>query len=260
MKLPSPSVRSFFFTGERDAFTYPMESYDSWVLLGVKSGSFRFSFGSDSGEGEALCGPGEFVICPPGVVLRRQALEKIVFYFIQFRWKPREPSFWQGKHSLPDHARLESTLSHLARTPVYPSGEDKPWVDHLLLDLLMQSFHESRRVKATPPTPTDRQMLRAAGMLESSLGEPVPLGQLASEMRMSVFQFSRRFKAALGLSPSAYRTKLRMSAARRLLLETDRSLEEIAGACGYENAFYFSRVFHAENGMPPSRFRRDLRV
>jgi AraC family transcriptional regulator len=44
------------------------------------------------------------------------------------------------------------------------------------------------------------------------------------------------------------------------LLESSRTLEEIAVACGYENAFYFSRVFHAKNGQPPSQFRKNSQV
>jgi transcriptional regulator GlxA family with amidase domain len=77
---------------------------------------------------------------------------------------------------------------------------------------------------------------------------------------MSPSQLSRRFKGALGTNPAEYRTQCRVQEARRLLLETAMSVEEIAEACGFENGFYFSRVFTRETGQPPSRFRKNYRV
>ncbi|MNG29018.1 HTH-type transcriptional activator Btr [compost metagenome] len=57
-----------------------------------------------------------------------------------------------------------------------------------------------------------------------------------------------------------FATKVRLTRARLLLVETQDSLESIAEQCGYQNAFYFSRVFSQHMGMSPSGYRKNYRV
>jgi AraC family transcriptional activator of pobA len=47
----------------------------------------------------------------------------------------------------------------------------------------------------------------------------------------------------------------RLLEAKRLLLFTVRSLEDIAYEIGLKDAAYFSRFFRARTGMPPSEWR-----
>lgn len=254
-----PEVLSILFARERSAFTHPVETYGHWALLGLQSGRFSCAVGL---EGEQdLCDPGEFVLCPPEVPLRRQALGKISFYFIQFRWPGAVASDWAGKHALHDLVRMESTLSHLEKVRPHPAaGDESVWADHLVLDLLRQRRHERNTAEKTVERAPDRLMFQVAERMRKELSGSFSLDEVAGGLRLTPSQISRRFKAAFGTNPALYRTRLRMQESRRLLLETDWTLERIAEACGYENAFYFSRVFHAQNGQSPSRFRKSLRV
>ncbi len=255
VRLPPPRVLFLLFTREREGFSHPAECCGHWVALGLRAGRFRFSLGVDGPE--EVCGPGEFVVCPPGVELRREALGRILFFYIGFRWEKKLAFAWRGKFAPLDRVRMESTLAHLEKVPPHPDGEGE-WTDHLMLDLFQQCRHERGMEHSAERGTGDRLMLRAAERIGKN--PALPLEIVAAEMRMNPPQFSRRFRAAFGSGPAAWRTQIRMSLARRLLLETAHSLEEIAESCGYENAFYFSRVFHAEIGMPPSHFRRRLRV
>lgn len=63
------------------------------------------------------------------------------------------------------------------------------------------------------------------------------------------------FKRETGITINEFRTKLRLDAARRMLLTTELSIAQIAEACGFCDAFYFSRVFTKKCGCPPSSFR-----
>ena len=49
--------------------------------------------------------------------------------------------------------------------------------------------------------------------------------------------------------------RLRLNLARKLVAETDQSVSEIAGRCGYENASAMTRAFKREFSITP----RDLR-
>ena len=59
-----------------------------------------------------------------------------------------------------------------------------------------------------------------------------------------------------GLTPGAYLRSLRLEAARRALLETDRPLTEIAFDAGFFDQAHFTRAFRRAIGLPPAAFRR----
>ncbi|HAA93947.1 MAG TPA: AraC family transcriptional regulator, partial [Rhodospirillaceae bacterium] len=48
----------------------------------------------------------------------------------------------------------------------------------------------------------------------------------------------------------------RMQLARRLLIDTDKPIIEIATHCGYQSEASFGRVFKRQFDMPPATFRR----
>lgn len=50
-------------------------------------------------------------------------------------------------------------------------------------------------------------------------------------------------------------TAIRLKEAQRLLRETNLSIQEVAGQCGFDNANYFSRLFKARMGTSPRLFR-----
>ncbi len=65
------------------------------------------------------------------------------------------------------------------------------------------------------------------------------------------------FSRHLGAAPHAYYLDLRLDAARRLLQQTERSLMEIAVACGFASASAFSRAFRRRYGRSPRDVRRE---
>ena len=253
--LPLPAVRWFNFAGNRDRFTHAVETSPLWTLLGAQSGKFQYAVG---GAKAAICLPGEFVLCPPGKPLRRAMLEKTAFYNSFFSWKPAEPAAWAGKHSPRDTARLDSTLAWLRALQgdaAHPGVAT--WRDHLLSDLLNLCAYESQYPAADEANPPDRLMLKIAHDLQAGLQANEPLGGIARHFGISPFQLSRRFHAMFGVSPAAYRTRLRMKRARLLLIGTAWTVERIAAECGFENAFYFTRVFSREHAQPPSAYRKN---
>ena len=64
------------------------------------------------------------------------------------------------------------------------------------------------------------------------------------------------FKKETGMTIRQYQLFLRMERARKLLLETDLTISDIAALTGFYDAFHFSRMFSRENGISPDSFRR----
>ena len=66
----------------------------------------------------------------------------------------------------------------------------------------------------------------------------------------------RRFCEEVGVSPHKYLSNLRMSLAKkRLMNERHMNVETIARECGFDDAFYFSRLFKKTFGKSPREFR-----
>ncbi|WP_434577215.1 helix-turn-helix domain-containing protein [Pseudomonas sp. Z1-6] len=100
------------------------------------------------------------------------------------------------------------------------------------------------------------KLRRVDDAMNHHLDNDFSLAYLAEIADLSEYHFSRMFKRATGLSPSQYFIRLRMSRARHLLLETDRSIIDIGLEVGYSSPSHFSQVFRREVGVTPSAYRQ----
>jgi transcriptional regulator GlxA family with amidase domain len=78
---------------------------------------------------------------------------------------------------------------------------------------------------------------------------------LAARVAMSPRNFSRTFVKEFNVPPARFITRLRVETAVRLLEESDKSLEEIAGSCGFGSVDTMNRAFRRETGRLASGFR-----
>ncbi|MEO6846286.1 MAG: helix-turn-helix transcriptional regulator [Chthoniobacterales bacterium] len=83
---------------------------------------------------------------------------------------------------------------------------------------------------------------------------------LAQQHGMSESTFRRQWEKLVGPPPARYLNDLRIREARRQLVETNRSVGEIAMAVGYEDALYFSRKFRLACKVSPTDYRKFYRV
>jgi AraC family transcriptional activator FtrA len=112
-------------------------------------------------------------------------------------------------------------------------------------------------VPAEPsPDPFARTLAWAAGHLP----EPLSVPELAARSAMSPRSFARRFRAATGTTPHRWITWQRILLARRLLENTDASVEEIARRCGLGSAANMRAQFTAATRTSPSAYRRTFRA
>ncbi|MCL2006392.1 MAG: DNA-binding transcriptional regulator [Planctomycetaceae bacterium] len=69
-----------------------------------------------------------------------------------------------------------------------------------------------------------------------------------------------RFRKLLGRTILQEIQKVRIERAKRLLLETAYSVEQIAEIVGFSTSSYFVQFFRIETGRTPAKFRREVRV
>ena len=78
---------------------------------------------------------------------------------------------------------------------------------------------------------------------------------MATRINMTERTFKRRFKEATGETPLGYIQQLRIEQGKELLKHSDKSVEEIAWAVGYQDSGHFNRLFKRTFGMNISRWR-----
>ncbi len=88
-----------------------------------------------------------------------------------------------------------------------------------------------------------------------NLAEPLGVETLAERASMSVRNFSRIFREEFGVTPAVFVEKLRLETAQRLVHESNRSMEEIAEACGLGGVDAMRRAFVKNFGATPAEMR-----
>ncbi|MEM8534706.1 MAG: helix-turn-helix transcriptional regulator [Chloroflexota bacterium] len=78
---------------------------------------------------------------------------------------------------------------------------------------------------------------------------------IAAEVGMSVSTLRRRFKQTMGTTMHSYVMQHRITAAQRLLVNTEWPLHAIAAELGYNDVYFFARQFRAVTGVSPGTYR-----
>lgn len=120
---------------------------------------------------------------------------------------------------------------------------------------------QSRAADAAQPTPdvapatADPRVRRAVLMMEQALAEPVPVPDIARRVGVSERQLDRLFQSDLGASPADVYRSMRLDYGHWLVVNTQRSIYEVATMAGFADGAHFAREFRRRFGAPPSTLR-----
>lgn len=95
----------------------------------------------------------------------------------------------------------------------------------------------------------------AIATMEQAIEAPLPLDEVARRAGCSQRKLERAFTRALGLTPQRYYQYLRLSAARRMLLESRHSVGAVAAGTGFASATSFARAYKRFFGHAPREAR-----
>lgn len=96
-----------------------------------------------------------------------------------------------------------------------------------------------------------KRLEQAISYIDHHYSEKITLDEVAAAAYMSSNYFSSYFRKVTGISFSEYVTRIRISHARELLRDTDKSVTEIAMECGFHNISNFYRLYKKQVGKPP---------
>ena len=82
---------------------------------------------------------------------------------------------------------------------------------------------------------------------------------LAEQSNMSLSSFHQKFKSAVGMGPLQCQKKLRLTEARRLMLDKAASVTDAAIEVGYESVSQFIRDYRRMFGRSPQKDIQEIR-
>jgi AraC family transcriptional regulator len=92
--------------------------------------------------------------------------------------------------------------------------------------------------------------------IDENLEGDLTLDDMASIACLSRFHFARAFKEAVGQSPHRHVSAKRLTRAKTLLMQGDRSLVDIALSLSFSSQANFTRAFRQATGHAPGQFRQ----
>lgn len=130
---------------------------------------------------------------------------------------------------------------------------------HVLAERLVTLQHGGASRSPAPQQLSKQTIDRLAEFIEAGLPQRLTLADLARVAALSPFHFARCFKATTGLAPHQYVLARRIELAKRLIITSRQSVQEVAWSVGFENISHFRRQFAAQVGVVPGVLRRATR-
>jgi AraC family transcriptional regulator, glycine betaine-responsive activator len=117
--------------------------------------------------------------------------------------------------------------------------------------------HDHQRIPLQLQLGSNQSKLTEAVMLmEANIEEPISLEDLSHYLGVSRRQLERLFRKYLDCVPTRYYMNIRLKRARLLLLQTNKSIIEIALACGFVSAPHFSKCYRDFFAVSPREERQ----
>ena len=102
------------------------------------------------------------------------------------------------------------------------------------------------------------QVIKINNFIDKNLNRRIRICDLAKICRLSTNYFSNVFTNTFGYSPNTYITQRRLERVQLLLRNSDRSLSDVALACGFSDQPHLTRLFRQHVGMTPGEWRRQF--
>jgi AraC family transcriptional regulator, glycine betaine-responsive activator len=101
----------------------------------------------------------------------------------------------------------------------------------------------------------DPRLAQAIRLMETHVDQPLTVSAIARRAGVTARALEIIFRKSIGETPGAYYLRLRLNAARRLVVDTQVRMAEIAARTGFSSAASFSRAFSRAFGQAPIRMR-----
>jgi len=162
--------------------------------------------------------------------------------------------------SIPDQRRdyVEGIISKLLFESDLPDTLSESFTkilfQELVLFIIRCQKYEKNVIKEID---VDNSLIQeVATYIFENYDKSIYLDEVASKFHISRSYLSKKFKTITGFGFKEYLVNVRIKQACKYLLETNKSITDIAFLCGFNDSNYFGDAFRHIKGMAPNKFRK----
>ena len=149
---------------------------------------------------------------------------------------------------------FESLFAHIIKT----NSLNDYFISAKLLELFYYLEKDARRNQNLSKVSLQKEnhsVQQAVSYMKSHFSEKISLQTLGALTGYTPNHFQRIFSDIMEISPQKYLESVRIKNAKYMLSQTERSIADIAYACGFSSQAYFSMIFKRETLLTPNEFR-----
>lgn len=166
-----------------------------------------------------------------------------------------------------DHDELMSHISSPPLSTIDQPAEQIGYEAARLLEAMMRGKKPRKQPLYFPPTgiivrhstdtlAIDDEIVRdALRLIRDRAHTGIRVSDVVRDLAVARRALEQRFVRLVGRTPASEIRRVRIEAAKRYLVETDRSIANISRITGFGHQDLFSRVFRRNVGLTPSQFR-----
>jgi len=150
---------------------------------------------------------------------------------------------------------METLIGQILHCP-YQGTTRRTYLERKALELVALRLEVLNQPPASSLAQADiHRIYRAESILRHHLQAPPSVEALARQVALNRLKLNQGFHHVFGTTPYGHLRHCRLRQARRLLMISDRSVEQIAEQVGYTSRSRFASAFRQEYGLNPKVFQ-----
>jgi AraC-like DNA-binding protein len=179
------------------------------------------------------------------------------FYWLHFRVGHSDAI--ENSTYIPQYCRLPEPLRLIELFSRFLDDQENGRLERsysaALVRLMLLEIALQNSVRFSPDNRGQQLAAQAQASITRNFRQPLSTSLIARKLHCNPDYLGRIYRHTFGCSPTEAIHSARMKHAKSLLLLTTMTVNEIALACGYEDADYFRKIFRRYFDMQPRRFR-----
>ncbi|KAA9016980.1 AraC family transcriptional regulator [Niallia endozanthoxylica] len=228
------------------------DNWNSYLFIYVRKGSMKIQYDHK----EYIAAENSFVFLNCNKPHLYQAEEDTIFDWLHFSGNASEDYFDYLFHN---SGCVYSIYNNFVITDCMSSILDMAEKDNVDEDdasiMIHKILYELKQLSKHAEETHINSIRSAIKYLESHYQDQITLTDLAKCANLSPFHFSRVFKKHMNCSPYQYLISYRINNAKKLLHNTNLSVQEISFACGFNSVPHFIKIFKQHTNVSPKKFR-----
>lgn len=172
------------------------------------------------------------------------------------------PNLWCEKKFLPSYVApvevkyKDSVLNNMFRMISIAKKEihgTQPMLSSILIEIISEFF--SQRDSSLYLLNKQEDPLHVVKLyFADNVYTKFSIEEMCEKLHMNYYQLRNYFKEKTGISPYQYLLEMKIDMAKKLLMDSNNSVKEVAFKLAFDSPYYFSRLFKNKTGVSPTKW------